>query len=90
MANVKTSKRQPAPPPKIFQGVTISQAEQQAFLEALDTLRGLVLKMKIGFTCATCEHFDADKGGYCHYWNDIVPDMAQAKGCDNWSDLIPF
>lgn len=85
MANAKTSKKREIP--KLFAGVTVTPAEQKAFIDALDTLKGLVLKMQIGFTCPTCDNFDK---GHCVYWNDKVPESQQPKGCDNWTDKVPF
>lgn len=39
-------------------------------------------------SCKTCTHLI--DGRYCLRWRDIVPDDVQAKGCEDWTDEVPF
>ena len=39
------------------------------------------------FSCPGCEFFD---NGFCTFHQDKIPKAHIAKGCDNWSDRIPF
>ena len=39
------------------------------------------------FNCKSCDSFD---GGYCGHFGDNVPDHVIEKGCDAWSEQIPF
>ena len=39
------------------------------------------------FSCPGCEFFD---DGFCTFHQDKIPKAHIAKGCDNWSDAIPF
>jgi len=40
---------------------------------------------------AECDYFDAEQaGGYCKRWEQPVPSEAQAEGCKEWVELLPF
>lgn len=39
------------------------------------------------FTCPACDHFSE---GFCRHYGDEIPDQVLAKGCDKWTEAIPF
>lgn len=65
----------------------ITPKQQEELLSSLALVTKLVKAMSTGFTCPTCDKFD---DGYCNHFNDRIPEEHIKKGCDNWSDPIPF
>jgi hypothetical protein len=39
------------------------------------------------FTCPGCDHFN---DGFCQLHGDKIPKSFLAKGCDQWSEALPF
>lgn len=44
-------------------------------------------RMPVVTPCAECENFRA---GFCTQWSATVPAEAQASGCEQWQEAVPF
>lgn len=72
---------------KKLSDLSMTPADQEKALAALALVTKLVKGLNVSFSCPACDHFD---NGYCEYFSDNVPKDHYQKGCDNWTDPIPF
>ncbi len=69
-------------------GMTMTPAQKSRAINTLTAALSIVQALPEDRACALCENFD-DKGN-CAKWGAPVPTEAQAAGCDEWSESIPF
>ncbi len=67
----------------------LSKERIEATLELLDELREYVANAPIMDTCNSCDHFEK-MSSHCDQWQSVVPEAHRLKGCEHWSDPIPF
>lgn len=65
----------------------LTPAEKKRSIKALEDAL-IALKATPTVTpCAKCDNFQE---GRCWHWNADVPESAQATGCNEWFEAIPF
>lgn len=61
-------------------------AKQRA-IETLNRALAIVNALPATTPCSGCGQFE---DGFCHHWKAKVPVDAQADGCEQWEEEIPF
>jgi hypothetical protein len=69
---------------KLKTSVVVMRHEISVIEKTIEALGGSATDF---YTCPSCEFFNE---GHCSYFDDKVPNSVWSKGCDNWSDRIPF
>ena len=68
-------------------GTTMTPAQKIRAIEALTAALSIVQALPEDRACRSCDYFDK---GDCRKWGAPVPEEAQAAGCDEWVEDIPF
>ena len=67
--------------------MSMTPEDQRKAVEALELVMKLVKGLNVSFTCNACDNYNS---GHCKHFDEIVPEEHRLKGCDNFSDPIPF
>ena len=68
-------------------GMTMNPAQKARALDTLTAALSIVQALPEDRSCAGCENFIK---GDCAKWGAPVPAEAQADGCQEWAEAIPF
>ena len=68
-------------------GTTMTPTQKASAIAALIEAMRIVQALPEDRSCPGCDYFDK---GACHKWGTPVPEEAQATGCDEWVEDIPF
>ena len=68
-------------------GMTMTAKQKALAIETLTEALRIVQALPEDRACGGCDYFD---NGHCRKWGAPVPEEAQAAGCDEWIDDIPF
>jgi hypothetical protein len=68
-------------------GMTMTPAQKSRAINTLTAALSIVQALPEDRACAACDHFDK---GHCAKWDATVPAEAQADGCQEWVENIPF
>lgn len=67
----------------------LTPAERDRAVEHMEEALKALKTMPVHTPCAKCELFHKEQGR-CWHWNAEVPEAAQAAGCHEWQEAIPF
>lgn len=70
-----------------FPDQIITPNDQKQVIAALESIIEIIKTMRVTFSCTSCEHY---RNGFCDVYDDNVPESHVSKGCDKWSEPIPF
>lgn len=65
----------------------LTPAERDRAVEHMEEALKALKTMPVQTPCAKCEFM---MNGRCSHWNAEVPEAAQAAGCHQWQEAIPF
>lgn len=65
----------------------LTPAERDRAIESMEDALKALKTMPVVTPCAKCDNFQE---GRCLHWNADVPEAAQAAGCHEWQEAIPF
>ena len=68
-------------------GTTMTAKQKALAIETLTEALRIVQALPEDRACGGCDYFDK---GHCYKWGAPVPEEAQAAGCDEWIEEIPF
>lgn len=68
----------------------MNPAERDRAIKAAAEILEILKTLPVTTPCASCLHFDPDEKGWCRRWAAMVPKDAQAAGCSEWQEQIPF
>ena len=68
-------------------GMTMTAKQKALAIETLTEALRIVQALPESRACGSCDYFDK---GHCRKWGAPVPEEAQAAGCDEWIEDIPF
>lgn len=68
-------------------GTTMTPAQKTRAIAVLTDAMNIIKALPDDHSCHGCDYFTK---GDCAKWGAPVPEEAQAAGCDEWIEDIPF
>jgi hypothetical protein len=69
--------------------MNLTHSTKRQMIETLEQALAIVKSLPAQTPCIKCENFTPERE-FCEHWNSKVPQDAQAVGCEQYIDLVPF
>ena len=69
--------------------MNLTHSTKREMITTLEQALLIVRSLPAQSHCEQCNNFTPERE-FCEHWNSKVPKEAQAAGCDEFIDLVPF